>query len=416
MEETASQRRKVCLEDDTSLTALLRPSKKPAGSGLTPFALRLAKQFAEDRQGKNLVFSPLSIYAALALVATGARGQTLDEFLTVLSAASRDELAEFVRHAAECALGDRSELGGPLVAYACGVWHDQRATLKPAYRAAAVESYKAETRAADFKSKYEEARVEINSWVSKATNELIASILPEGSVHPRTTLVLANCIYFKGKWSKPFATEDTKDRPFYRLDGTHVSAPFMQSSKDQFVTVRDGFKVLKMPYINSSDDDGRNWRKSDKSQNSDDECSRFSMCIFLPDTHDGLPSLLDKMESNPSFLQDHLPTHSVRVGEFVLPKFKLSFYRKMNDVAMEMGIKAAFSDVEADFSDMFERGSSLTLDNVFHKAVIEVNEEGTEAAASTVCTMRYKCKRPSPVDFIADHPFAFFMVEEGGCE
>ncbi|TVU20962.1 hypothetical protein EJB05_30568, partial [Eragrostis curvula] len=149
-----------------------------------------------------------------------------------------------------------------LVVYACGVWHDQRSTLKPAYHVIIEESYKDETRA------YEEAREEINSWVSKATNELITSILPKDS------------------WSKPFATEDTKDRPFYRHDGTHVSAPLMKSRKDQFVTVLDGFKVLKLPYVNSRDDDRRNWRKSvATNQNSDDdddddECSRPSFCFL----------------------------------------------------------------------------------------------------------------------------------------
>ncbi|KAG2597490.1 hypothetical protein PVAP13_5KG226807 [Panicum virgatum] len=130
-----------------------RPSKKArrpgAGSGgLTLFALRLAKQLSEgDSSGDNLVFSPLSIYAALALVAAGAGGETLDEFLALLGAASCDELAEFVRGVAEGALADRSgSAGGPLVAFACGVWHQETLALRPAYRAAAVESYKAEAR------------------------------------------------------------------------------------------------------------------------------------------------------------------------------------------------------------------------------------------------------------------------------
>jgi serpin B len=124
-----------------------RPSKKArrpgAGSGgLTLFALRLAKQLSEgDSSGDNLLFSPLSIYAALALVAAGAGGETLD------GAASCDELAEFVRGVAEGALADRSgSAGGQLVAVACGVWHQETLALRPAYRAAAVESYKAEAR------------------------------------------------------------------------------------------------------------------------------------------------------------------------------------------------------------------------------------------------------------------------------
>ena len=138
-----------------------RPSKKArrgAGSGLTAFALRLAKRLAVgdadggDQNQQNLVFSPVSIYTALSLVAAGARGTTLDELLALLGAASRDELAAFARDVAERALADQSGSrdGGRLVAFACGLWREKTVALKPGYRAAAVESYKAETRSADF--------------------------------------------------------------------------------------------------------------------------------------------------------------------------------------------------------------------------------------------------------------------------
>jgi serpin B len=136
-----------------------RPSKKArgaAGSSLTAFGLRLAKHLAEGAGGgenQNLVFSPVSVYAALSLLAAGARGTTLNELLALLGATSRDELAEFARVVAERALADRSGSGAPLVAFACGLWHEKTVALKPAYRAAAVESYQAETRAADFSNK-----------------------------------------------------------------------------------------------------------------------------------------------------------------------------------------------------------------------------------------------------------------------
>ncbi|GJN05302.1 hypothetical protein PR202_ga22920 [Eleusine coracana subsp. coracana] len=159
MKEAAARRgKKVRPTDASDLTA--SPCKKArqpaAGSGLTKFAFHQAKKLSEgDAKGKNLVFLPLSIYAALALVAAGARGETLDEFLTVLGAASREELAEFVRDAAECAL--------------------------------------------TYGTRKEASRKQINDWVSETTNKLITSILPEGSVHSWTALVVANCIYFKGK-------------------------------------------------------------------------------------------------------------------------------------------------------------------------------------------------------------------------
>jgi serpin B len=125
-----------------------------ASAGLTSLALRLAKKLAANQSSDhgnsgNLVFSPLSIYAALALVAAGAQGAALDELLALLGSASRDELAELIRGA----LGDGSGSGGPLIASACCVWHDDEMVLKPAFRATAVECFKAEVRAVDFKTK-----------------------------------------------------------------------------------------------------------------------------------------------------------------------------------------------------------------------------------------------------------------------
>ncbi|RLM98295.1 hypothetical protein C2845_PM06G24810 [Panicum miliaceum] len=316
-----------------------RPSKKArggAGSGLTALALRLAKQLAEGGgQNQNLVFSPVSIHAALSLVAARARGTTLHELLALLGAASRDELAEFARGVAERS-GSR---GAPLVAFACGLWHEKTVALKPAYHAAAVESHKAETRAADFNSKPEEAIEEINSWVSKATKNLITSILPRGSVHSSTSLVIANAVYFKGTWSMPFDKKDTETRQFHLLDGRTVRAPFLRARKDQAIAAHKGFKVLKLSYrpyrlphwqdmyVTLS---GRGRQK--QGSGSDDEQPRFSMCVFLPDARDGLPGLVDEMASDPKFLWDHLPANRLETGEVRLPKFKLSFSSRINGV------------------------------------------------------------------------------------
>ncbi|CAO2184648.1 unnamed protein product, partial [Urochloa humidicola] len=315
----------------------------------------------------------------------GAEGETLDEFLALLGAASRDELAEFVRGMAESALADWSGSGEPLIAFACGLWHQETEVLKPAYRATAVESYKAETRAANFLGKSEEVRKEINNWVSTATKNLITTILPEDSVDSSTVLVLANAIYFKGTWCKPFAENKTKEKKFYRLDGSHVRAPFMHSKEKQFIKECDGFKVLKLPYRNTPLD-------VDECK-SDDECPKFSMCIFLPDARDGLPGLVDKMaSSSSSFMRDHMPKRRVKVEEFWLPKFKLSFSNQMKETLMAMGLEAVFFKDKANLSNMLEDDDGLFMEHVFHKAVIEVNEEGTEAAASTACTFLKKGK------------------------
>jgi serpin B len=138
------------------------------------------------------------------------------------------------------------------------------------------------------------------------------------------------------------------------------------------------------------------------------------MCIFLPDDHDGLPNLVDMIASQPSFLHEHLPKKKVEVDEFRVPKFKLSFESSLVTILQKLGLKLSFGD-QADLSDMVEPGVPMVLSDVIHKAVIEVNEEGTEAAAVTFEDVEYGCDMPdSPpgVDFVADHPFAYFTVEE----
>jgi serpin B len=145
------------------------------------------------------------------------------------------------------------------------------------------------------------------------------------------------------------------------------------------------------------------------------------MCVFLPDARDGLWRLTDKIACGPDFLREPLPRSRVLVDDLRLPKFKLSFDTDMADVLRKLGLKEAFDVAKADLSGMTaedgaEPGRRLALQGVMHKAVIEVNEEGTEAAAVTATTL-YGCSANAPlplprVDFVADHPFAFFVIEE----
>ncbi|KAM0867887.1 hypothetical protein ACQ4PT_041697 [Festuca glaucescens] len=435
-----------------------RQSAVGRSGGLAALSAGLSRVLADKHPDSNIVFSPLSIYTALALVAAGARGATLEEILSVLGARSREELDEFVR-AARDALQDRSGSGGPRFAFACGVWSDLSCPLKPGFREAVVDgAYKVETATVDFRGDHRGACRLINEWAARATNGLIDSVLSEGSVTPHTRVVLGNAVYFKGKWEEPFNKRETEKAPFRRLRGGAVDVPFMHSGKHQFVAVHDGFKVLKLRYkmldafltrdtkkpapffprraplvnpdeytratppprheSNSSpstaslNDDG----SSNNSQNFISNSTQFSMCIFLPDADDGLRSLIDAIASRPGFLHEHMPRRKIEVRDFRVPRFKLSFHHTVVDNLKELGLQLPFSP-KADLSDMTDddhSGFRQGLNNVIHKAVIEVNEEGTEAAAVTmVCINPTASATPQPwVDFVADHPFAYFIVEE----
>ncbi|XP_020185523.1 serpin-Z2A-like [Aegilops tauschii subsp. strangulata] len=395
-------------------------ARAEARNSLEPFALRLNKRLA-DHAGRsgNLLFSPLSVYVAFSMAAAGAREQTLGELLDALGAPSQHDLTWYACTLAEQALADQSRTGGPCVSFACGVWHHTTMRLRRRYRVATVWDYKAVTRAVNFHQEPKESMEQINAWVVALTNGLIPSIVDgEAPSHP-TDLVLVNAMYFKGQWNKTFF--DKARHLFHRLDRTAVDAPFMRGFGAQRIACHDGFKVLQLRY------------KQGTKHRLQGGCPLpallqppapiYSMCVFLPDAPDGLWRLIDMIVRDPEFLRKHLPRSDVEVGEFRLPKLKVSFGMTMNGILRGMGLKEAFEPGKADLSDMTEDGAreSRRLEQVVHRAIIEVNEEGTEATAATMvdtclCTSQEAAPPPPPpplrADFVADHPFAFFVIEE----
>ncbi|XP_066333635.1 putative serpin-Z6A [Miscanthus floridulus] len=373
----------------------------------------------------NLVFSPVPVYAALALLAAGARGGTLQELLDALGGDSRDDLAAFARRATERAHADRSRSGGPAVAFACGASHDPAWALLPAFRDAAAASYNAEAHAVDFSNEPEKAVGEINGCLAAATNKHIDSILDPSSVNTLTSLVLSSAICFRGRWEAPFAKAHTVVDKFHRLDGSNADVPFMYSVHSQYIAIRNGYKVLKLPYRSPAPARAPAPRKGSSSQSNvgDDPAPKYSMCIFQPNERDGLPGLIE-MSSGPGFSHYlRLLTLHVPVGDFRLPKFKLSASGSVRQVLRNgMGINSVFVAGEADLDDMAAKhdedaaGRPLYVADVCHKAVLEVNEGGTVAIGATasymLCGASAIMDQPVKVDFVADHPFVFFLIQE----
>ncbi|CAN6165584.1 unnamed protein product [Urochloa humidicola] len=368
----------------------------------TGFGLRLATALfspSSPFSSVNNVFSPLSIHVALSLLAAGAGGATRDQMLAALGGddgpGAADSLHALAEQVAQLVLADGSEAGGPREAFADAVLLDESLKLKPAFEQVAVGKYKTETWSVDFQKKAAQVAGQVNSWVEKVTLGLIKELLPRDSVDENTRLVLANALYFKGAWTEKFDESKTRDSEFHLLDGSSVQAPFMSSRDDQYVRCYSDFKVLKLPYQNGGDK------------------RQFSMYILLPEARDGLWSLAERLSSEPEFLEKHIPMRDVPVGQFRVPKFKISFGFEASDLVKGLGLQLPFSP-EADLTELVDLpavGQNLRVSSIFHKAFVEVNEEGTEAAAATAIRIVLD-SYTMPEDFVADHPFLFLIRED----
>ncbi|TVU46161.1 hypothetical protein EJB05_05680 [Eragrostis curvula] len=365
----------------------------------TLFALRLAAALFPPPQtadsATNVAFSPLSIHVALSLLSAGAGGATRDQLAAVLGGGDGPGGAEGLHALAEqmmhLALADGSAAGGPRIAFANSVFVDSLLKLKPAFQEIAAGKYKAETQSVDFQRKAAEAAAQVNSWVENVTSSLIKDILPPGLVDQDTMLVLVNALYFKGTWTEKFDASETKDHRFHLLDGSSVQAPFMSSTNEQYIASYDNLKVLRLPYQQGGDK------------------RQFSMYILLPAAKDGLSSLAEKLSSGPEFLENHIPTRKVEVGQFKVPKFKISFGFEASKSLKTLGLKLPLSASELVDSET----QKLSVSSILHKSFFEVNEEGIEAAAATAivfATTSLQIRRTT--DFVADHPFLFLIRED----
>ncbi|XLR24526.1 hypothetical protein S83_052426 [Arachis hypogaea] len=217
---------------------------------------------------------------------------------------------------------------------------------------------------------------------------------------------MANTLYFKGLWwdSNTFRQKDTRDGDFHLLDGScSVKVPFMDGSHRRYAIAHhyQDFKVLSLDYkVASSENVPRR---------------RYTMHIFLPDEINGLPALVEKVFSDSVSLESMLPFSNVDLGKLKIPRFKLSFKVEASPMLKEMGLVLPFMK-EALITEIVEE-RAVSISEIIQKCIIEVNEEGTKAAAATTMHPPAGCaaprkNKPPPFDFIADHPFLFLIREQ----
>ncbi|XP_071674500.1 serpin-Z1-like [Lolium perenne] len=364
---------------------------------LAALSTRLLIHLGSDKA--NLALSPpLSFHSVLVLLAAGATGATLDQIVSFLGPSTGGTAhASLASHVASGIL--TGETGAePDVRIAVGVWVDSSFRLRPAFADKAASQYKAAGRPMPFQEKTEEARVEINRWFEDKTGGLIKDLMPNDHLSSDTILVIGNALSLRGTWLDPFDRDDTVDGDFFLPDeSSPVRVPFMTSTNSQRISSHPGFKVLQLPY----------------------ECSgnhRFSMHIYLPDDRDGLQALVRELSSDTAGLLDRcVPQQAVMVGDFRIPKFKASFKIEASDLLKNLGLERPFH-FSYDFAEMVDCSEPLTVGSVLHQCVVEVDEDGTMAAASTEADVIMGCsiegEEPEAVDFVADHPFLFLVTED----
>ncbi|XP_054620837.1 leukocyte elastase inhibitor-like isoform X1 [Dunckerocampus dactyliophorus] len=387
----------------------------------TSFCLDLLRRLSDNDKTANVFFSPFSISSALAMVMLGAGGNTASQMSEVLYFTEakpqqtqaqpmqmqqqvQSSLPMFLQKCLKTKGHDDIhgsfakllvELNDPKAVYALSVanrlYGEQSYQFVEDFLAQTRKHYRAELESVDFIRGHEAARVNINKWVEKETQGKIKDVLAPGVLDNMTRLVLVNAIYFKGDWNKKFKESSTHDAQF-RLNKNATKPVKMMHQKSKFPLTfipEANCQILEMPYKGKD----------------------LSMLIFLPTDIEDSSTGLEKIEKQltyENFVEwtrpEMMDDVEVQVG---LPRFKLEEKYDMKNVLLSMGMADAFDMTNSDFSGM-SPANDLVLSKVVHKAFVEVNEEGTEAAAATAAVMMLRCALRTP-DFIADHPFLFFI-------
>lgn len=356
------------------------------------FALTLYAHLADEpaHRNDNLFFSPFSISSALAITWEGARGTTAEEIRSVFH--FPEDQSVLRSGFPEVIASMNSRTNAYTLRTANALWAEKTYPFLPDYISTADRYYSAKTTNLDFIHHPEESRVTINQWVEDQTLDRIKDLIPQGEINANTALVITNAIYFKGNWVKQFDPAQTREADFLTGDGSLVRVPMMQRTDDAAIfryTETDSFQVLEMPYESGNG-------------------TELSMLIILPVGNDveGITRSLDIRT-----LQEIRQSLAFKLVRVYVPKFTMETKYFLARTLSAMGMPTAFTP-GADFSGM-DGSRDLFITNVIHQAFVEVNEEGTEAAAATAVIMGKGVAMVDDVPvFRADHPFIFFIQEK----
>ena len=354
---------------------------KTISEGNTSFALNLYGK-VKEAEG-NLFFSPYSISTALAMTYAGARGNTEKQMAEVLHFTLDQKQLHPAFARLEAQLNSVQEKREIELSVANALWSQKDYVFLKEFLDLTKKCYGAVLNLVDFKTACEAVRKKINAWVEEKTKNKINDLIKPGVLNPLTRLVLTNAIYFKGNWESQFKTTQTKEAPFWLAPGKSTKVPMMTQKQKFRYMESSNLQMLELPYVGND----------------------LSMIVLLPKKIDGLAQIETALcTGNLTAWMGLLREREILV---FLPKFKMTSQFSLGKTLTSMGMSDAFAG-KADFSGMTGK-KDLYISEVIHKAFVDVNEEGTEAAAATAVTMKLLSMPALPPVFRADHPFIFLI-------
>ena len=340
----------------------------------TRFGFKLFAQIYEQQKNKNIFISPKSISAALSMTYNGAKGETQEAIGNTLelSGISLEEINQ-----GNVNLKKSLETADKKVTLniANSLWLNDTTSFLPDFIQRVAESYGAELTQLDFSDS--DSASTINNWVKEKTNNKIESIIDR--IEPNQMLFLINAVYFKGLWKTPFTKDATKEAAFTLLDGSTKQHPLMTNAGDYAYYETDTFQAISLPYGEG----------------------RWSFYVFLPKPTVTLATFYETMTAEN--WEQWMNQFRVVPGSITLPRFQLEYEIGLNETLQTLGMEMAFDPQQADFSGISPQPANIS--QVKHKTFIEVNEEGTEAAAATSIGIVATSVPPPPFKMVVDRPF-----------
>jgi serine protease inhibitor len=348
----------------------------------TGFAFDLLKQIVKEQPEANVFISPFSVSTVLQMVGNGAAGETRTEMQDVLKTGGLP--AEALNRAVKSLDQSLNSQTNVILDLANAIWYQEGVQLKSGFVSDNQNYFAAKLGGVDFKNL--ESAQTINDWADKSTRGKIKEVV-RWPLPPLTRVILANAIYFKGEWDRPFETNATQPHVFHLSGSGEIQVPTMWQRGSFSYQEGDGYQAVRLPYAGG----------------------RLRMYLFLPDANSGPAKLLAGLNSA-SWRDKILPRFVEREGTLALPRFKLNYDVELNNPLETLGMKSAFTPA-ADFSAMADE--PLCISAVKQKSFVDVNEEGTEAAAVTTVVMKSLAVMEPVKSFemIVDRPF-FFVIED----